>query len=342
MDIPATNRQQVLAFRQRSLSLHQRLPRSRLVEAAFAGLQDSSPRSAILALHARVHDVTPSDWEDHRLVQIWGPRGSDYVVPKKDMAVFTLGRMPRGRSHRDEIENAVEKVARVLRRGSSERRETLYRTRQFAHDLRLASISGRILIRWDASRISWWTVDPPSCDVEEMRLELARRFLRSLAPTAPAGFARWAGVALSDAQHTFGSLEPELSEVRLAGRPSWALKDDLSDLERSLTTDSVRLLPAGDPYLCAADRDLLVPQARLRALLWPKSVWPGALLTRGELAGTWRRQQGRVIIHPWRRISRAEKEAVGGEVETLPLDSETKSVRWERSSTLDLAPRPVS
>ena len=332
MDIPATSRQQVLAFRQRSLYLHQRLPRSRLVEAAFAGLQDSSPRSAILALHARVHDVMPTDWEDHQLVQVWGPRGSDYVVPKKDMAVFTIGRMPRERSHRDEIENAVEKVARVLRRGSAERRETLYRTREFAHDLRLASISGRILIRWDASRISWRTVDPPSCDVEEVRLELARRFLRSLAPAAPPGFARWAGVARSDAQHTFASLETELSEVRLAGRPSWALKDDISDLERPLSTDSVRLLPAGDPYLWTGDRDLLVPRSRLRTLLWPNSVWPGALLIHGELVGTWRRQHGKVIIHRWRRISMEEKEAVKREVDTLPVDATTKSVRWEPST----------
>src|SRR5205823_10557497 len=54
MAIPSITRENVLAFRQRATFLHRRLPPGRLVDAAFAGLQDSSPRSAVLALHARV------------------------------------------------------------------------------------------------------------------------------------------------------------------------------------------------------------------------------------------------------------------------------------------------
>src|SRR5206468_1343815 len=63
-------REKVLAFRQRATYLHRRLPPGRLVEAAFAGLQDSSPRSAVLALHARVTDVSPSAWKDPGFVQV--------------------------------------------------------------------------------------------------------------------------------------------------------------------------------------------------------------------------------------------------------------------------------
>src|SRR5439155_1469291 len=70
-------------------------PSGRLVDAAFAGLQDSAPRSAVLALHARVKDVSASAWRDPRFVQVWGPRGAVYVVPSRDVAVFTLGRSPR-------------------------------------------------------------------------------------------------------------------------------------------------------------------------------------------------------------------------------------------------------
>src|SRR6266542_6678460 len=93
MVLPVIGRAQVLAFRQQALHLHRRLPKGRLVEAAYAGLQDSSPRSAILSLHARVQNVSASDWEDPQLVQIWGPRGADYVVPGRDVAVFTIGRL---------------------------------------------------------------------------------------------------------------------------------------------------------------------------------------------------------------------------------------------------------
>src|SRR5256885_3313322 len=95
MAIPSIKREKVLAFRQRATFLHRRLPPGRLVDAAFAGLQDSAPRSAVLALHARVKDVSPSAWRDPRFVQVWGPRGAVYVVPSRDVAVFTLGRSPR-------------------------------------------------------------------------------------------------------------------------------------------------------------------------------------------------------------------------------------------------------
>src|SRR5437870_13819484 len=73
MAIPSITRENVLTFRQRATYLHRRLPPRRLVEAAFAGLQDSAPRSAVLALHARVSDVSPSAWKDPRFVQVWGP-----------------------------------------------------------------------------------------------------------------------------------------------------------------------------------------------------------------------------------------------------------------------------
>ena len=52
------------------------------------------PRAALLSIHARVEGAHPSSWEDPSLVQVWGPRFSTYVVPARDYAVFTLGRLP--------------------------------------------------------------------------------------------------------------------------------------------------------------------------------------------------------------------------------------------------------
>ena len=85
---------------------------------------------------------------------------------------------------------------------------------------------------------------------------------------------------------------------------------------------SVRLLPAGDAYWLsyeAARRAFLVPDAKERAALWTPRVWPGALLVAGELAGTWRRQKTDVSLEPWRRLTRAEREAVDAEIASLPL-----------------------
>ena len=89
-------RAQVLAFRRRSGGLDERLPPGpdSLRAAAWAGLQDSMPRAALLSMHARVEGIEPGSWEDPSLVQVWGPRFSAYVVAERDRAVFTLGRMP--------------------------------------------------------------------------------------------------------------------------------------------------------------------------------------------------------------------------------------------------------
>ncbi len=89
-------RSEILAFRRRAAALDERLPRGRraLQRAAWAGLQDRMPRAALLSIHARMVDTEPGSWEDPSLVQVWGPRFSAYVVAKRDLAVFTLGRLP--------------------------------------------------------------------------------------------------------------------------------------------------------------------------------------------------------------------------------------------------------
>ena len=274
--------------------------------------------------------MSPSAWEDPQLVQIWGPRGADYVVPKTDVAVFTIGRMPRDPSRRATIESAMERIEGVLhKRQTGGGRGSYGVLGQYARDLRIGSITGRLRIRWDGSRIEWWTVDPPSEDHEWARLELARRFLQSLGPSTPAGFAWWSGGTMSDAKSTFRSLDGDLSEVKIAGLQSWVLKEDRVSLEHISTAATVRLLPAGDPYLCAADRDFLLPHPHLRAELWPKSVWPGALFVRGELVGTWRRTQGCVTISPWRKFPSEIMEAVEREVQRMPIESKKKEVRWQ-------------
>lgn len=91
------SRRQILAFRRRVGQLDERLPpgpRS-LRRAAWAGLQDSMPRAALISIHARVAGTRPDTWKDPALVQLWGPRFSVYTVARQDVGVFTLGRLPK-------------------------------------------------------------------------------------------------------------------------------------------------------------------------------------------------------------------------------------------------------
>src|SRR4026209_856919 len=81
-----------------------------LRRAAWAGLQDSMPRAALLSLHARIGGVEPSTWEHPSLAQLWGPRYSTYVVPKRDFALFSLGRLPDDAKSRRRAESIAERL----------------------------------------------------------------------------------------------------------------------------------------------------------------------------------------------------------------------------------------
>jgi hypothetical protein len=93
-----------------------------------------------------------------------------------------------------------------------------------------------------------------------------------------------------------------------------------------------RLLPSGDTYylLQGRERELLVPDAAHRSVLWTSRVWPGALLVRGEVVGTWRRAQATMTIQPWRRLTRPERDAVEAEAGGLRLPGidQPVAVRW--------------
>jgi len=202
-------------------------------------------------------------------------------------------------------------------------------------------MTGALRIEWDGASTAWRLVEPPTEAAEPARLELARRFLRSVGPSTPREFTWWTGGwagsfgsstrgELSDAELTFRSLEKELTEVEVAGRKQWALQTDRPRLEHAVSVETVRLLPAGDPYLASPDRPLIVPQPRFRSELWPKSVWPGALLVNGELVGTWRRQVGRVTVRAWRPLEPEVKESVEEEVSQMPIESAKKEVRWSK------------
>jgi hypothetical protein len=113
---------------------------------------------------------------------------------------------------------------------------------------------------------------------------------------------------------------------------AWILANDQEDLRAAPGPPApARLLPSGDAYLLADDRELLVPEAARRSELWPSRVWPGGVLVDGELVGSWRRADRLLTITSWRRLSRAERDAVEAEAIGLPLPGVEGRivVRWD-------------
>jgi DNA glycosylase AlkZ-like len=331
-------RSQILSFRRHAGELDARLPRGRtsLRRAAWAGLQDSVPRSALHSLHARVDRTRPSTWEDPSLVQLWGPRYTAYVVPARDHAAFSLGRLPAGGRTRRVAEDLAARLHALLEGGGRMRYDEAGRALGVhPNSLRYAALTGTVLIRWEGARLPLvWTIPPPDVDPLDARLELARRYLHVFGPATAPSFSRWAGISASGGQEAFEVLRGSLVPVRTPVGEAWILARDESTFRASpLPTAAARLLPSGDPYflLQGADRELLEPDADRRRVLWTPRVWPGALLIGGELVGTWRRANETVTIESWRRLSRASRDAVEVEAASLPLPGSERSVsvRWE-------------
>src|SRR5207244_1206628 len=184
MAIPSITRENVLAFRQRATFLHRRLPPGRLVDAAIAGLQDSAPRSAVLALHARVKDVSPSAWKDSRFVQVWGPRGAVYVVPSRDVAVFTLGRSPRNPILAAAVKAAAEKAKRAFRVRQAQPERVLFDRAAGVNfrELRIASMTGAVGIEWDGATTALRLRGAPDEGPASARLRLGCRLIGSDRP----------------------------------------------------------------------------------------------------------------------------------------------------------------
>ena len=163
---------------------------------------------------------------------------------------------------------------------------------------------------------------PPEVDPLDAGRELARRYLHVFGPTTAAAFAVWAGIGSAQAQSAFQALKRSLTAVRTPIGEALILTRDEPAFRAPARPDAAaRLLPSGDAYylLQGADRELLVPDEASRGALWTSRVWPGAVLVAGELVGTWRRSQADLTIQPWRRLSRAERDAVDAEAEGLPL-----------------------
>jgi hypothetical protein len=330
------DRDSILAFRRRVGGLDARLrhgPDS-LRLAAWAGLQDSVPRAALLSIHARVAGTGPSAWEDPSLVQLWGPRFSAYVVAAADLPVFSLGRLPEDGARLRRAEETADRLDAFL---AGRRMPYGDAGRGLGHHgnlLRYAAPTGRVLIRWDGARQpTVWTVPAPAVPAHEARRELARRYLHVFGPATPASFVKWAGVRPQRGRSPFDPLAAELVAVRTPIGDAWILAaDEPAFRELSGPEAPARLLPSGDAFflLQGADRALLVPDAARRGELWTPRVWPGAILVAGEVAGTWRRAHAAVTLQAWRPLSPAEREAVEEEATSLPLPDLARaiSVAW--------------
>jgi hypothetical protein len=326
------DRAQILAFRRRTQSLDARLAMSAsaLRRAAWAGLQDSMPRAAVLSIHARVAGTTPDILDHAAVTQVWGPRFSAFAVPEVDAPLFTVARYPDDTRGRKVAEDMASGMARVLGKRTMLDREVAAEL-GVGNGIRYATTTGTIRIRWEGALApKVWLVERPAIAPADARIELARRFLHVFGPSTAAAFGKWAGVGAPQATVAFKALDTELIDVRTPiGEGTLLASDEATACARSAATALARFLPSGDTFFLywGADRELLVPDPKRRGELWTSRVWPGALMVDGEIAGVWRRAGSDVTVDPWRKFSAAERHAVEAEAATMPLPGLTGPIR---------------
>jgi hypothetical protein len=322
-------RAQALAFRVARHHLHERTATPH--EAAVAGLQDTPPHAARIALAARVAGATPETLDE--LVIVPSVRGAPLAVAPSDLAVFTTGLAPPdeaaarailqtavkaldGIGALEALDRVSAAVAGALADGPLERDDFHQALRERlppellwwckgceSHHVhpslwRATGVRGVLAIAGrDARGGAVFAAPPAAPEVADPGAELARRFLHAYGPATPRLFAAWAGLAAQHAQALWdraGALE----RVEVDGREAFVAAGDGAVLADPPAARGVRLLAGLDPLLAGRDRERLVPDPGARKRVWRALASPGVVLADGEITGLWRaaRKGKRLVV----------------------------------------------
>lgn len=320
----AVEREQALAFRVAGQHLHERT--DPLTAIAACGLQEYPPGWAAVALHARCNgEPGPAD-----VVTVNAMRGSPYVVPRRDVAVFTTALVPDDEGLRALVgalaakelaatgitpRGALDQVAAAAREGLADgplERDAFHQALRErlpdtllpwcrgcqSHHVRpgLWRALGPLGVTEMPAKATYALAEPIAMELSEARAELVRRFLRCFGPATHSQLAGWAQTAPSHAKALFAAVGGELEAVRLDGRRAFVLAADAAGLETPPAARGVHLLGGHDPYVAQPDRAALTPDPALRRRIFVAVGRPGVVLQDGALAGLWRaRKRGDLL-----------------------------------------------
>ena len=297
-----------------------KLPVGSLAEAARAGLQDGSPRSGILSLHARVEGVEPDTWEDPSLAQVFF-RASVYLVAADDVGIFTLGALPIDAERQQQVHSDADAIARAIGGGAVSQRdvEPLF-TNLDRRRFRRASSTGRFTVRWDARDVILSVRPPPDIDVDDARDELALRFFRYLGPATTEDFRWWVDATAADARAIVDRVRDRLTEVDTPRGPMLISEQSAPLLDGPPKPPHVVLLPPDDPVFLRRTTSRWLGEDQVRKV-WPAAPPPGVVIVDGVLVGRWRRQGSATTIElftpqPANAVEKMEDFALGFPIES--------------------------
>jgi hypothetical protein len=294
-DRPATRVgwQQVRAWRLRRHHLHERVPRTAMLDVAadIAGVHAQVMSSAELTLSARVDGLSAGDvrhalWEERSLVKTWAMRGTLHLLPAQQLPTWQAALSTRRGWEaaswlrgfgvtRDELRRLLAAVAEALD-GPPLTREEL--ADQVAERTGSAVLGDKVRESWGAllkpaaalgllcfagnrgqqvqfTRPDRWLAAWRQEHPDTALDEVTRRFLAASGPVTREDYARWWGIpSPARAERLIERLGDEVIPVDVAGSRAWMLAEHADRIVRVPTTRSVRLLPAFDQYVVTATR----------------------------------------------------------------------------------------
>jgi hypothetical protein len=115
--------------------------------------------------------------------------------------------------------------------------------------------------------------------------DLAAAYLRLLGPATQTETAGFLGTTRTQLRAAWPT---DLCEVDVDGHQAWLPEDAVPALLDPPPPPDLCLIPAGDPFLQARDRRLLIPDDTRHSQVWQSLGNPGVVLANGDVAGTWR------------------------------------------------------
>jgi DNA glycosylase AlkZ-like len=148
--------------------------------------------------------------------------------------------------------------------------------------------------------------EPETHDPTEARAEMFRRYLTAFGPASRRDLAQWSMMHVPEITRALERLEPMRRFRDEQGR-------EVLDVPRATLPDPetpapVRFLPKWDNLLLAfADRTRVLPEAYRKTVIRVNGDVAQTFLVDGLVAGTWRVEEGRVVVEPFETLSRSAR-----------------------------------
>lgn len=326
-DVTGVTPEQVWAFQMERHRLTVREPKSRAEEVIgrICGLDARLDGAAEVSLWARIRGLESGTirqelWPDRSLLKTWAMGGALHYLPASEYPLWNGAIRARDRARQrtvwrelglDDtpcesiiaaIEDAlaeatltIEEVSASVDQRVSDTSLTQLSLREWRSVLRIAAFEGELCIvpssngRMQFTHPTRWLGEIDEVAPETARDDVTLRYLGTYGPATTEQFAQWMGIPETDADQWIQAVGDRVVRVDVDGRSGLLPRDSISVITQTHPQQSVRLLPAFDPYVLGALNEpaSAIDPEHLSQVRGSNGWIAPTLVVEGEIVGTW-------------------------------------------------------